>query len=71
MPDCMTKRSKPTTFQVDKPTKPPTFLISAVCFYTSPSNRARPMPMNIDNGLPAVAMQFGISDERYEFQCTS
>ena len=28
------------------------------------SNRVRPMPINIDNGLPAVAMRFGISDEK-------
>ena len=60
----MAKCSKTTTFQVDKPTKPPAFLFSAVCFNTGPSNRVRPMPINIDNGLPAVAMRFGISDEK-------
>ena len=49
---------------MDKPTKPPAFLFSAVCFNTGPSNRVRPMPINIDNGLPAVAMRFGISDEK-------
>ena len=60
----MAKRSKITTFLVDKPTKSSTFLFSAVCFNTAPSNHARPMPINIDNGLPAVAMRFIISDEK-------
>ena len=64
MPAWMVKCNKTTTFQMDKPTKPPAFLFSAVCFNTAPSNRARPMPINIDNGLPAVAMRFIISDEK-------
>ena len=55
---------KTTTFQVDKPTKSPAFLFSAACFNTVPSNRARPMPINIENSLPVVAMRFGISDEK-------
>ena len=60
----MAKRSKTTTFQMNKPTKPPVFLFSHVCFNTVPSNRARPIPINIDNGLPIFAMRFGISDEK-------
>ena len=65
MPTWMVKRSKKkTAFQVDKPTKPPAFLFSAVCFNSGSSNRVRPIPINIDNGLPAVAMRFGISDEK-------
>ena len=63
MPTWMAKRSK-TTFLVDKPTKPPAFLFSAVCFNAAPSNHARPMPININNGLPAVAIRFGVSDEK-------
>ena len=39
-------------------------MFSAVCFNTGPSNHARPIPINIDNGLPAIAMQFGISEEK-------
>ena len=46
---------------MDKPTKPPAFF-SAVCFNTGPSNHARPIPINIDNGLPAIVMRFGISE---------
>ena len=60
----MAKCSKTTTFQVDKPTKPPAFLFRAVCFNTALSNRSILMLINIDNGLLAVAMRFGISDEK-------
>ena len=40
MPTWMAKRGKTTTFQLNKPTKPPVFLFSAVCFNTAQSNRA-------------------------------
>ena len=63
MPSWMAKRNK-TTLLVDKPTKLPAYLFSDVCFNAFPSNHARPMPINIDNGLPAVAMRFGVSDEK-------
>ena len=49
MPAWMAKRSKTKTFQVDKPTKPPAFFFGDVCVNTGPSNRVRPMPINIDN----------------------
>ena len=48
MPAWMAKRSK-TTILVDKPTKLPAFLFSAVCFNEAPSNNARPMSINIDS----------------------
>ena len=63
-PAWMAKRSKTTTCHVNKPTKPPAFLFSAVCFNTGQTNRVRPMPINIDNSLPTIAMRFGISDEK-------
>ena len=49
------KRSK-MTFLVDKPTKPPVFLFSDVCFNVAPSI--------FDNDLPTVAMRFGVSDDK-------
>ena len=49
---------------MDKPTKSSTFLFSAVCFNTAPSNHARPMSINIDNDFPAIAMWFGPSDDK-------
>ena len=55
MPDWMAIRSK-KTFLVDKPTKLPAFLFSAVCFNAAPSNHARPVPINIDNNFPTIAM---------------
>ena len=55
IPAWMAKRSR-KTFPVDKPTKPPAILFSAVCFNIIPSNHARPMPINIDNELPVVSI---------------
>ena len=43
-------------FPSDKNTKTPAFVISAVCFNATPNSQVRPMPINIDNGLPAVVM---------------
>ena len=39
-------------------------MFSAVCFNTGPSNHARPIPINIDNGVPAIAVRFGISEQK-------
>ena len=63
MPTWMTKRGK-TTLLVDKLTKPPAFLFSDISYIVSQSNHARPIPVNIDNGLPDVAMRFNVSDEK-------
>ena len=63
MPDWMAIRSK-KTFLVDKPTKLPAFLFSAVCFNAAPSNHARLISITIDNGLPTVALRFGVSNEK-------
>ena len=38
------------------------FLMSAQIFQTSPSSSLPPMPLDVDNGLPAIAMQFGIEN---------
>ena len=51
----MDKRGK-QTFPSDKNTNHLAFIISAVCFNTTPNSQVRPMPTNIDNGLPAVIM---------------
>ena len=64
IPAWMAKRNKTTTFQLDESTKPSAFLFSAVYLNTAPSNRERPMLINIDSGLPTIAMRFGISDEK-------
>ena len=38
------------------------FLMTAQIFQTSPNTLLKPMPLDIDNGLPAVAMSFGSPD---------
>ena len=58
----MGKRLK-VTFPTDTPKKPASFVVNAVCFNTCTKNRSRPMPIAIDNGLPAVALRFGSNDE--------
>ena len=45
-----------TDVLVDKPTKLPSCLFNDVCFDAAPSNHTRPISLNIDNGLPAVAV---------------
>ena len=58
----MDKRSK-VQFPTDKATKPASFVVNAACYNTGTGNRARPMPINIDNGLPAISMRFGDTDD--------
>ena len=55
MPAWMAKRSK-KMFPVDKPTTPQVFLFSVVYFNAAPSNHVRPVPINIDNNFPTIAM---------------
>ena len=61
-PSWMDKRTK-VQFPTDKSTKPASFVVNAACYNTCTGTRARPMPIDIDNGLPAVAMRFGDTDE--------
>ena len=49
------------TFSVDKPRKPPAFMINIACCNTNPENRDRPIHIAIDDELPAIAMRFGTS----------
>ena len=62
MPAWMGKRPK-VHFPTDQPSKPVSFVINAACLKTGIGTRARPMPIDIDNGLPAVSMRFGGTDD--------
>ena len=58
----MRKRPK-VHFPTDQPHKPASFVINAACYKTVVGKRIRPMPIDIDNGLPALSMRFGSTNE--------
>jgi hypothetical protein len=59
-----------TTLENDgKPKKPKLFVVSASCFASS-AKVCRPMPLEMDNGLPAVQFRFGhTDDDEINFSC--
>jgi len=61
---------KDTNFDIDgKPKKPKLFVVSASCFASS-AKVCRPMPLEMDNGLPAVQFRFGhTDDDEINFSC--
>ena len=61
-PSWMGKRTK-VHFPTDKPNKPASFVVNAAYYNTCPGNRTRPIPIDIDNGLPVISMRFGNTDE--------
>jgi len=60
-PACMFKQNRPT-LPVNTPRKPPAFVINDVFYNTNSGNISQPMPIAVDNELPAIAMRFGTSD---------
>ena len=61
-PPWMGKRTK-LHFPTDKPNKPEYFVVNSSCYNTCPGNRARPMHIDVYNGLLAIFMRFGDTDE--------
>ena len=54
----------------DNSKKSPLLVISAGIFRFSSTIQPRPMPLDIDNGLPAIYMRFGTSDTDEATFCT-
>ena len=53
------QKRKRVRFPTNKSGEPSVMVISAACFNITPGGRAKPMPIMIDNGLPAIAIRFG------------